>query len=281
MPTNVQPPPPLHLSTVHGLPSSHTTTAPPLHLLFVHFSPVVQGLLSSQVVCGEWEQPVVKLHLSLVHGLSSAQVGPVPRQARFVHLSLVVHGFSSSHALPSLLATCLQASLGSHVSLVQALPSSQFNFKVELHTPPTHCSVIVHTLPSSQGPVTAAWLHLAVTVLQVSVVHGFLSSQSTELSKLHAPFLHLSLRVHALLSSQMMPSALGLHAPLLDSHTSWAQVWPASQTLGVPALQAPLLHVSPKVHASPSLQETPSIALPNKHLSPVLSQLPTMHGSSE
>ncbi len=37
-------------STVHGLPSSHVTAEPPVHTPAEHVSPVVQALLSLQVV---------------------------------------------------------------------------------------------------------------------------------------------------------------------------------------------------------------------------------------
>jgi hypothetical protein len=78
----------LQLSAVQAFPSLHTTAVPP-HVPFVHWSPVVQRLLSLQVVplaTGvDPQAPVAGLQLSVVQAFPSLHTTAVPPHVPLVH----------------------------------------------------------------------------------------------------------------------------------------------------------------------------------------------------
>src|SRR5205823_2794469 len=85
--------------------------------------------------------------------------------------------------------------------------------------------------------------------------------QRTGFAPLHAPAWQVSLRVHALPSSHVLPSGLaGLEqAPVAGLQVPASWHWSgAVQRTGAPALQVPAGQVSPVVHALPSSQVVPS-----------------------
>src|SRR5205823_3398771 len=85
--------------------------------------------------------------------------------------------------------------------------------------------------------------------------------QRTGFAPLHAPAWQVSLRVHALPSSHVLPSGLaGLEqAPVAGLQVPASWHWSgAVQRTGAPALQVPPAQVSPVVHTLPSSQVVPS-----------------------
>ena len=115
------------LSVVQTLPSSQFSGLPPTHSASQQLSPVVQALPSSQAppLSAWWTQPLDGWQLSAVQTLPSSQSSASPG-AHFLsqQLSPVVQALPSSQAAP-LSAALTQPDLGSQLSAVQTLPSSQ------------------------------------------------------------------------------------------------------------------------------------------------------------
>ncbi len=129
------------VSMVQGLLSVQLTTLP-THVPLWQASGLVQGLPSSQVVplgAVPCEQaPVVGLQVSVVQALLSLQSmfllahtsAQVVERAPGKHtpplqLSPMVHTLPSLHSVPAVALLCLQPLVGSQLSLVQGLLSSQ------------------------------------------------------------------------------------------------------------------------------------------------------------
>ena len=105
------------------------------------------------------------------------------------------------------------------------------------------------SLVYSQAPVAA---------LQLSVWH--VCFRQTFGVPAHAPALHLSTSVQALASSQAVPlaTAVLLQAPVAGLQAAVLQIGAAGQTVGAPAMHAPLTQLSPAVQALPSLHRVPA-----------------------
>ena len=143
--TCVQPIALSHASLVQALPSSHAMGAP-AHLPMLQTSPAVQALPSSQLppALKLLHAPVVRSQESDVHALLSLHVLAVPaRHALAAQTSPTVHGLLSLHGL--LLAVWTQPLIGSQVSSVHGLPSSQPMPTPGMHAPEIHWSPLVQT----------------------------------------------------------------------------------------------------------------------------------------
>ncbi len=136
---------------VHGLLSSQTRALPPAQLPVAQVSPLVQALPSSHgAVDAVPIQPEPGSQLSRVQGLPSLQTFSDPAlQTPPAQTSCSVHGLPSSHG--AVLATDLQPSTGSQLSVVQSLPSLQSVALPPAQLPPAHASSLVQGLPSLQG----------------------------------------------------------------------------------------------------------------------------------
>ena len=153
--TNWQPFVGSQVSVVHGLPSSHVTAAPGTQAPPAHASPLVHRLPSWQAtVLLALLQPPCGSHVSVVHGLPSSQAeGALGVHTPFLHASPVVQELLSVQA--AVLLVNLQPRSGSQLSSVHGLPSAHASNCPPTQLPPLHLSNVVHTLPSSQGPVPA------------------------------------------------------------------------------------------------------------------------------
>jgi hypothetical protein len=167
------------VSAVQLTPSSQEM-GDPAHTPLEQTSPVVQTLLSSQLfVFAGCAHPLAGLQASSVQGLPSLQSGAGPptqtpsEQASLVvqalpssqgpgtgappwhspslHDSSTVQGFASSQ-LPAL-GVCTHPNSESQVSSVHGFASSQFVGPPPKQLPFWHISPVVHSLPSSHGPV--------------------------------------------------------------------------------------------------------------------------------
>ena len=267
--------------TVHALPSSQV---PELPLI---------------------TQPIALLQTSSVHRLPSSQLITLPAwQVPPTQLSTPVH--KSPSVQVASMGTKTQPLAPSQLSPVHTFWSSQLVTSPGKHAPPLQKSLIVHALPSLQGPLLLTWLHPLMVSTQSSTVHGFPSLQSAISRPMHTPFSHASPTVHALPSLQVTLMARWTHPKPL-SQLSLVQAFLSSQPVLSPPEQAPPLHTSPLVQALPSSQKsvvnvwtqpsTPSqasllhkfpssqeITLPLKHvplaqLSPRVHALPSSHGA--
>ena len=180
-----------------------------------------------------------------------------------------------------------------------------------VHVPAWQVSLRVQALPSSQlVPSDLAGLeHAPVVGLQVPASwHWSGAVQTTGLAPVHAPAWQVSLRVHALPSSHVVPLGFaGLEqAPLAGLQVPASWHWSgAVQVTGFAPVHAPAWQVSVRVHALPSshaavfgawtqpvaaVQESsvhglpssqfgggPPTHLPPAHVSPVVQAFPSSH----
>ncbi len=131
----------------HWSLAMHVTGAPP-HVPPAHLSPDVQRFPSSHPALLLVNAHAPPLQASVVQALPSEQAIAAPATHVLpAHLSFSVQGLLSLHG--DTLAACLQPAMGSQLSSVHGLPSSQLSGPPALHTPPTHASPAVHTVPSA------------------------------------------------------------------------------------------------------------------------------------
>ena len=136
-------------SWLHAHSLTPATHKPPLHK-----SPMVHGFPSVHVpLPGKCTQPLELSHVSFVHGLPSSQplIVVLPIQLPPRHSSKSVHAELSLQS--AVLASCTQPILGSQLSLVQGLASSQLTPPPE-QLPARQMSPTVQEFPSSQLAVS-------------------------------------------------------------------------------------------------------------------------------
>ena len=265
------------LSTVQGLPSSHSVWLTPLHSPPAQLSPPVQALPSSQLPeLASWLQPPCGppkgSQLSLVQTFPSSQLtAPPPAHLPPAHASLTVQALPSVHGVE--LFAWTQPFLASQASSVQALPSSQPVTLPLRQTPPLQLSPLVHALPSSQVLPTPAGLNAHLPSTHASSVQVFWSLQSLSVlhaqlgAPLHLPLAQMSPEVQAFPSSQL--AALGeLTQPKPGKHASSVQGLLSVQLRLAPPLHAPAKQLSPLVQSLPSVQVMPSAAATKAHSPP-------------
>ncbi len=246
----------LQLSLVQKTPSLQVI-APPAHTLAAHASPEVQALPSSQLaVLATLAHPVKGLQESLLHGLPSLQFSaPVAPQTPPLQTSPVVQTLPSVHG--KILAICTQPVLGSQLSFVQTLPSSQL-METLRQLPPLHLSPLVHALPSSQTIELLPFKQIPVATVQLSVVQGLLSLQFFNPPGSQALALQTSPKVQALPSVQGLTLATWVQ-PLIALQLSSVHTLLSSQLTVAPGKQTPTLQASPTVQTLLSaLQPKPS-----------------------
>ena len=186
-------------SVVQAFLSSQTVAAPPTQAPALHASAVVHALPSEQgAVLAGATQPLPGSQASVVQGfLSSQKGGAPPLQTPLAHASWPVQALPSSQAPVS--ATAWQPFAASQLSVVQAFLSSHTSLAPPTHTLAAQASLAVQALPSVQGAVLATKVQ-PVCAAQLSVVQGFLSSQTTAAPEQEPPW-HASPLVQGLPSS--------------------------------------------------------------------------------
>lgn len=214
----------------------------------------VQALLSSHAARLSLKlQPVLAEQLSSVQTLPSLQTNALPAlQAEALHTSPTVHALPSSQ--DSAFATFLQPLVGSQLSVLQALLSSQVVATPGRQMPPLHASPWVHALLSLHSAIFAAKTQ-PILRSHLSSLHGLLSLHTTNLPATQPPSAHTSPAVQASPSSQITELALFLQ-PLPASQLSVVHSLLSSQFRTPPGLQLPPPQASAAVHAFPSLQAT-------------------------
>ena len=131
---------------MHKFASSQEVAAPGRHAPFRHASPLVQPLPSLQgaTLCVN-KQPFLLSHLSSVHGLPSLHASAAPgTHAPSLHASWLVHTSPSLHG--AVLFALVQPVMGSQLSVVHGLPSSQLLGTSAVHRPSAHVSCLVQLL---------------------------------------------------------------------------------------------------------------------------------------
>ncbi len=241
-------------SSVHGLPSLHTTALPALHSPAPHTSAWVQALLSSQGNrLATFLHPWPGSHVSVVQGLLSSQAGGMPgAQTDALQTSPLVQAFLSSQG--SVLSLKIQPLFVSQLSSVHGLPSLHTSTLPAAQALSLHKSPIAQALPSSQG-LAFGLCTQPFNGLQLSVVQGLLSSHAKPTPGVQPPSAQVSPTVHALLSLQAAVLLTFLH-PDAGSQLSSLHKLPSPQAAALPATHKPPPQASPTVHALPSLHGT-------------------------
>src|SRR4029450_7750591 len=142
---------------------------------------------------------------------------------------------------------------GSQRSRVHSLLSSQSRATLPVHCPLTHMSCVVQALLSLQGPSTGVNLQ-PVAGSQKLAVHGFPSPHTIGDPGEHAPFVHTSVLVQALPSSQGWELGRCTTTQMTGSHESSVQGFPSSVGRRGPPTHTPALHASSAVQQKPSSQ---------------------------
>ena len=139
------------------------------------------------------------------------------------------------------------------LSVVHALLSLQTTVVPPPHTPLAQASLLVHTLPSSHGPLLAASTQPA-SASQLSAVHTLPSSQlSVPAPPLQVPAPQASPTLQALPS--LHPAVLLTYTqPLAESQPSLVHGLPSTQVGPGPGTQLPLAQASLTVQLLPSSQ---------------------------
>jgi hypothetical protein len=189
-----------HESSVQLSRSAQLGGAPPTHTPLEQASPVVQALpsLHALVLLTYWH-PNTGSQLSSVQAFPSPHVGGAPpTHTPPAHVSPVVHALPSLHG--SLLFVNTQPIAGSHVSVVQTLPSLHASGGPPTHTPAAHTSFVVQAFPSVHAD-TFSTCAQPVAGVQESSVQTLPSLQSSGGPPTQAPTAHVSSFVQALPSS--------------------------------------------------------------------------------
>jgi hypothetical protein len=152
-------------------------------------------------------------------------------------------------------------STGSHMSTVQALPSSMMGGMPGIQMlPAAQISTPLQRFPSEQLAPTGSGSCCGPPVgVHESAVQGLPSSRTGGVPGRHAPVLsQTSLPLQRLPSGQAVPADKGVcTAPVAGSHESVVQGLPSSTPSGGPPTHVPFAHRSAVVHALPSLHEVP------------------------
>jgi hypothetical protein len=119
-------------------------------------------------------------------------------------LSVWVHASPSLHVFVSSFVET-QPLPGSQVSSVHELASSQASGGPPSQEPAAQVSLVVHAFPSLHGSVLGVFTQ-PVAGVQLSVVHGLLSSQVGGVPATHWPSSHVSLPLQRSVSGQAVPS---------------------------------------------------------------------------
>jgi hypothetical protein len=129
------------------------------------------------------------LQVSSVHGLPSLQTRGVPAvQIPLWHVSLPLQTLPSEHDVPFPTGLVVQPVAGAQESFVHALPSLQTSVVPAVQTPAWQVSAPLHAFPSEHAePFGELACAQPVLELQVSVVHGFASTQLSGVPAVQSP----------------------------------------------------------------------------------------------
>src|SRR5262245_26003210 len=120
--------------------------------------------------------------------------------------------------------------------------------------PARHVSVPLQTFASAHDvPLATGECWQPVAGLQLSLLHGFPSSQSGAVPGMQVPDVHVSTPLQSLLSAHEVPFGTGeCRQPAKASHVSAVHALPSLQLSGVPLVHVPAWHTSAPSHALPS-----------------------------
>jgi hypothetical protein len=134
-----------------------------------------------------------------------------------------------------------QPTIGSQVSDVQTLPSSQFGGVPDVQTPVWQVSAPLQSVASAHElPLGSVTLPQPSTGSQLSVVQALSSSQSSGVPPPQIPFVHVSAPLQTLPSAQDVPLArFPCWQPRAGAQLSVVQGLPSLQSSGDPPAQTP------------------------------------------
>jgi hypothetical protein len=255
------------LPSAHDEPSGSAglPQAPSVQTSLVQGLPSAQSALTTQGwhpgICVFW-QPLTGVQVSVVQALASLQLSAVPAvQVPLWQLSVPLQTLASAHEVPFNAGACSQPKTELQVSVVQGLASLQLRAVPAVQNPDWQVSVPSQTSASAHGvPLGTGVAVQPATGLQPSVVHGFASLQVRAVPAVQVPLWQVSAPLQTLASLHGVPFATEVVVqPKMGSQLSVVQGLPSLQLSAVPAVQAPLWHVSAPLHTLPSLHEVPLI----------------------
>jgi hypothetical protein len=144
-------------------------------------------------------------------------------------------------------------------SVVQALPSLHTSGVPAVQEPLWHDSAPLHTFASRHGvPLVTGAVVQPVVGLQLSVVHGLPSLQTSGVPEAQTPFWQVSAPLQTVESAHAVPFRTGVFThPLVVLQVSVVQTLLSLQLSAVPGVQLPLWQVSAPLQALPSEQDVP------------------------
>lgn len=180
-----------------------------------------------------------------------------------LQVSLPLHRSTSAQDVPSGARVKTQPKTGTHVLVVQELPSSHTKLTPDAEqTPAAQDSLPSHRSASGHGAPSATGVNWQAPVcgLHVLPVQGLLSSQPTGTPALHRPKLQVSAPLHRSASAQEVPLGATVNRqPLAGTQVFVVQELPSSHVNGVPdAEHTPVAQVSLPSHRSASGHSVPS-----------------------
>jgi hypothetical protein len=173
--------------------------------------PDVAGQVQSRPV-GAPKQVTPLEHVAHPVAMAPHASFPPTQAPEALHFPVLSHASRPSLQVPFTFFGCGWQAPETHTPVVQSPSLAEQFMSAPLHAPLVHASAVVQGSPSLQLATLGTYWHPFV-VLQESVVHGFLSSQTV--GALVQPVLlsHVSV-VQALPSSGQTTAALTAHAPL-------------------------------------------------------------------
>jgi hypothetical protein len=165
----------------------------------------------------------------------------------------------SAHGVPFTTGVLWQPKTGSHVSVVQTLPSLQLSGVPAVHVPFWQRSLPLQTLASLQDvPFSTGAFTQPARASQVFVVQGLPSSQLRGVPGVQTPSWQVSPPLQTLPSVHDEPSAAGVFwQPTTGLQVSVVHTVPSSQLSGTPAVHTPAWQVSSPLQTFVSAHDAP------------------------
>ena len=251
------------VSVVHTFVSSQGRAAPGVHTPVWQVSLPLQTLPSLHDVpfaTGVVVQPKIASQPSAVQTLLSLQLRAVPAvQVPFWHVSVPLQTLASAHVVPFSTGALAHPKVGSQLSVVQRLPSSQLSAVPAAQRPAWQVSLPLQMVPSAQEvPLGRGAFEHPRTGPQVSMVHTLPSSHERAVPGVQTPLWHVSVPLQTSASTHGVPFTSGVcEHPLIGLQVSVVQVLLSLQLSAGPVAQTPLWQVSAPLHTLPSAHGVP------------------------
>jgi hypothetical protein len=201
-------------SVVQALPSSQSSAVPAVHTPPWQVSSPLQTSPSAHGVpfaTGVFVQPVSGSQVSVVQTLLSSQLSGAPAvQTPAWQVSSPLQRSPSVHGVPFATGVLEHPKMGSQLSVVQTLPSSQSSGVPAVQAPAWQVSSPLQTSPSAHGvPLSTGVLAQPATGSQLSLVQPLPSLQLSGVPAVQVPARQVSSPLQTSASAHEDPSGTG------------------------------------------------------------------------